>query len=98
MAVDDLGAGYAGLASFSQLDPDFVKLDMSLIRGIHTNAKKRSVVRAMVALCRDELGIDVISEGVELADERDAVQVTGCGLMQGYLFLRPTRGFADPNW
>lgn len=98
VAVDDLGAGYAGLASFSQLDPDFVKLDMSLVRGIHTNLKKRSVVRAMVALCRDELGIDVISEGVELGDERDAVQGTGCALMQGYLFARPTRGFADPNW
>jgi len=98
VAVDDLGAGYAGLASFSQLDPEFVKLDMSLIRGIHNDAKKRSVVRAMVALCRDELNIEVISEGVELSDERDAVQQTGCGLMQGYLFARPTRGFTDPNW
>lgn len=98
VAVDDLGAGYAGLASFSQLDPEFVKLDMSLIRGIHTNAKKRSVVRAMVGLCRDELDIEVISEGVELPDERDAVHGTGCQLMQGYLFARPQRGFVDPSW
>ena len=47
IAVDDLGAGYAGLASFAQLDPEFVKLDMSLVRGIDVSARKRSVVRAM---------------------------------------------------
>lgn len=98
VAVDDLGAGYAGLASFSQLDPEFVKLDMSLIRGIHLNSKKRSVVRAMVGLCRDELDIEVISEGVELGEERDAVDRTGCALMQGYLFAKPARGFGEPNW
>lgn len=98
VAVDDLGAGYAGLASFSQLDPEFVKLDMSLIRGIHLNSKKRSVVRAMVGLCRDELDIEVISEGVELGDERDAIDRAGCGLMQGYLFAKPQRGFNEPNW
>jgi EAL domain-containing protein (putative c-di-GMP-specific phosphodiesterase class I)/CheY-like chemotaxis protein len=93
VAVDDLGAGYAGLASFSQLNPEFVKLDMSLVRGIHLNSKKRSVVRAMVGLCREELDIQVISEGVELGDERDALERTGCTLMQGYLFAKPSRGF-----
>jgi EAL domain-containing protein (putative c-di-GMP-specific phosphodiesterase class I) len=98
VAVDDLGAGYAGLASFSQLDPEFVKLDMSLVRGIHLNAKKRSVVRAMVGLCRDELNIEVISEGVEIGDERDSIERAGCGLMQGYLFARPQRGFNEPSW
>ena len=98
IAVDDLGAGYAGLASFSQLDPEFVKLDMSLIRGVHLNPKKRSVVRALLALCHDELDIEVISEGVELSEERDALQTAGGGLMQGYLFARPQRGFVVPSW
>jgi EAL domain-containing protein (putative c-di-GMP-specific phosphodiesterase class I)/CheY-like chemotaxis protein len=98
IAVDDLGAGYAGLASFSQLDPEFVKLDMSLVRDVHVNAKKRSVVRALLDLCRRELGIEVICEGVELAEERDTLAAAGTGLMQGYLFARPQRGFALPAW
>jgi EAL domain-containing protein (putative c-di-GMP-specific phosphodiesterase class I) len=98
IAVDDLGAGYAGLASFSQLDPEFVKLDMSLVRDVHLNAKKRSVVRAMLALCGEELGVDVICEGVEVPDEREALQAAGADLMQGYLFARPQRGFVVPNW
>jgi EAL domain-containing protein (putative c-di-GMP-specific phosphodiesterase class I)/CheY-like chemotaxis protein len=98
VAVDDLGAGYAGLSSFSQLDPEFVKLDMSLVRGIHLNSKKRSVVRAMVGLCSDELSVQVISEGVELAEERDALERTGCQLLQGYLFGRPAKGFIPPTF
>lgn len=98
VAVDDLGAGYAGLSSFSQLDPEFVKLDMSLVRGIHLNSKKRSVVRAMVGLCSDELGVQVISEGVELPEEREALERTGCQLLQGYLFGRPAKGFQTPNF
>jgi EAL domain-containing protein (putative c-di-GMP-specific phosphodiesterase class I)/CheY-like chemotaxis protein len=98
IAVDDLGAGYAGLTSFSQLDPEFVKLDMSLVQGLHLNVKKRSVVRALLALCRDELGVEVISEGVELVEEREALQAAGCSLMQGYFFARPQRGFVVPSW
>jgi EAL domain-containing protein (putative c-di-GMP-specific phosphodiesterase class I)/CheY-like chemotaxis protein len=98
IAVDDLGAGYAGLASFSQLDPEFVKLDMSLVRDVHLNVKKRSVVRALLDLCRHELGVQVICEGVELIEERDALSAAGSDLMQGYLFARPQRGFAVPAW
>jgi EAL domain-containing protein (putative c-di-GMP-specific phosphodiesterase class I)/CheY-like chemotaxis protein len=98
VAVDDLGAGYAGLSSFSQLDPEFVKLDMSLVRGIHLNSKKRSVVRAMVGLCSEELSVQVISEGVELPEERDALERTGCQLLQGYLFGRPAKGFNPPTF
>jgi EAL domain-containing protein (putative c-di-GMP-specific phosphodiesterase class I)/CheY-like chemotaxis protein len=96
VAVDDLGAGYAGLSSFSQLDPEFVKLDMSLVRGIHLNSKKRSVVRAMVGLCREELSVQVISEGVELVEEREALERAGCLLLQGYLFGKPAKGFNPP--
>jgi EAL domain-containing protein (putative c-di-GMP-specific phosphodiesterase class I)/CheY-like chemotaxis protein len=98
IAVDDLGAGYAGLASFSQLDPEFVKLDMSLVRGVHLNPKKRSVVRALLSLCREELDIAVISEGVEQSEERDTLQAVGGSLMQGYFFAKPQRGFVEPSW
>jgi EAL domain-containing protein (putative c-di-GMP-specific phosphodiesterase class I)/CheY-like chemotaxis protein len=97
VAVDDLGAGYAGLSTFSQLEPDFVKLDMSLVRGIDYSGSRRSVVRAMVKLC-DELGIQVISEGVETPAERDALLLEGCELLQGYLFAKPNRGFPTPGW
>jgi EAL domain-containing protein (putative c-di-GMP-specific phosphodiesterase class I) len=96
IAIDDLGAGYAGLSSFAQLDPEFVKLDMSLVHDLHIKPKQRSVVRAMTRLCRNDLGVQVISEGVELREERDALEVDGCELLQGYLFARPQRGFTQP--
>jgi len=98
IAIDDLGAGYAGLSSFTQLDPEFVKLDMSLVRDLHLKAKQRSVVRAMTRLCRGDLGVQVISEGVEVVEERDALEEDGCALLQGYLFARPGRGFPTPTF
>jgi EAL domain-containing protein (putative c-di-GMP-specific phosphodiesterase class I) len=98
IAVDDLGAGYAGLATFSQLDPEFAKLDISLIRGVDMSSKKRSVVRAMTRLCTQELAVQVVSEGVETVGERDALEVEGCSLLQGYLFAKPAAGFPAPQW
>lgn len=98
IAIDDLGAGYAGLSSFSQLDPELVKLDMSLIRDVDTQAKKRSVVRAMARLCAKELSIQLVCEGVETAAERDALHEEGCSLFQGYLFAKAEPGFPIPRW
>ncbi|MET0410586.1 MAG: EAL domain-containing protein, partial [Polyangiaceae bacterium] len=98
IAIDDLGAGYAGLSSFAQLEPDFVKLDMSLIRGVDSSPRKRSVVQAMARLCSNELAIQVICEGVETSEERDVLALDNCDLMQGYLFARPARGFPVPSW
>ncbi|MFO0745781.1 MAG: EAL domain-containing response regulator [Myxococcota bacterium] len=97
LAIDDLGAGYAGLTSFTHLEPRVVKLDMGLIRDIDTQPRKQSVVRAMRDLCH-ELDIAVISEGVETQGERDMLAALGCDLMQGYLFARPERGFPSPAW
>jgi EAL domain-containing protein (putative c-di-GMP-specific phosphodiesterase class I) len=98
LAVDDLGAGYAGLSSFSTLEPEFVKLDMSLIRGIDASPKKRSVVAAMMRLCTHDLGMQVISEGVETAAERDVLTSEGADLLQGYLFAKPQPRFEAPLW
>jgi EAL domain-containing protein (putative c-di-GMP-specific phosphodiesterase class I)/ActR/RegA family two-component response regulator len=92
LAVDDLGAGYAGLASFASIEPDVVKLDMSLIRGVDVSPLKQSVVRSVIGLAQ-ELGIDVISEGIELPAERDTLALLGGRLFQGYLFGKPERGF-----
>ncbi len=97
IAIDDLGAGYAGLAAFAQLEPEVAKLDMSLVRNIELQPKKQSIVRAMVQLC-SELGILVVAEGVETAAERAVLVEVGCDLLQGYLFAVPERGFARPKF
>jgi EAL domain-containing protein (putative c-di-GMP-specific phosphodiesterase class I)/FixJ family two-component response regulator len=88
IALDDLGAGYAGLTSFTRLGPDIVKLDMALVRDIHSEPTKRRLVESMVRLCHD-LGILVVAEGVETEAERDVLVGLGCDFLQGYLFGRP---------
>jgi len=97
IAVDDLGAGYAGLTSFTQLEPEVAKLDMTLVRGVDADPRRQSIIRSMKKLC-DELGMLVIAEGVETAAERDLLAELGCDLLQGYLFARPERGFSAPRW
>ena len=93
IAVDDLGAGYAALGALATLEPEFVKLDMSLIRDIDVHATKRRVVGAITTLCR-ELGSRVVAEGVETASELAAVREVGIELIQGFLLARPTREIA----
>jgi EAL domain-containing protein (putative c-di-GMP-specific phosphodiesterase class I) len=90
LAVDDLGAGYSGLTSLAQLEPEFVKLDLTLAHDIHRRPTQRKLVRSMTALCR-ELGKDVIAEGIETAAERDVLLEVGCDLLQGFLFASPAR-------
>jgi EAL domain-containing protein (putative c-di-GMP-specific phosphodiesterase class I) len=94
IAVDDLGAGYAGLTSFAHLEPEVVKVDMSLIRGIDSSPMKQKLLRSIVSLCRD-LGIEIIAEGVETEAERDALVTLGGDLCQGYLFGRPEKPWTD---
>jgi EAL domain-containing protein (putative c-di-GMP-specific phosphodiesterase class I) len=88
IAVDDLGAGYAGLGSLVELEPEVVKLDMALVRDIHTSPTKQKLVRAVIALSR-ELNWRLVAEGVEVTAERDVLVDMGCDLMQGYFFGRP---------
>lgn len=97
IAVDDLGAGYAGLASFATLEPDFVKFDMSLIRDVHTSTIRRKLIGAMTTLCRD-MGMRVVAEGIEVVEERDTVLDLGVELFQGYLLGRPGRPFPKHVW
>jgi EAL domain-containing protein (putative c-di-GMP-specific phosphodiesterase class I) len=97
IAVDDLGAGYAGLASFAQLEPEVVKLDMSLVRDIHLQPTKRTLVKSMVSLCAD-LGLLMVVEGVETVAERDTLAEIGCELMQGYLFAKPANPPPTISW
>ncbi len=97
LAVDDLGAGYAGLSSFVALEPEFVKLDMSLVRNVHRSPIRERLVSSMTDLCQ-EMGIHVIAEGIESHEERACVHATGCELHQGYLFARPARPFPQANF
>ena len=90
IAVDDIGAGYSGLTSFTDLTPEIVKIDMSLVRSIHTSTVKQRTVGALCALCH-EIGTRVVGEGVETTEERDCLVALGCDLLQGYLIARPQR-------
>ena len=96
IAVDDLGAGYAGLACFSVLEPDIVKLDMSLIRDIDTQPRKRALVESMIRVCQRDLGMLVVCEGVETTAEREVLFGLEPSFLQGYLFARPQREFCEP--
>lgn len=96
VAIDDLGAGYAGLSSVVQLEPEVVKIDMSLVRGIDADGARQQVVRSLVNLSGD-LGMQVVAEGVETAAERDALGGIGCRFLQGYHFARPGPGWPVPQ-
>ncbi|MBE2990489.1 EAL domain-containing protein [Sphingomonas sp. CFBP 13603] len=87
-AIDDFGAGYAGLGLLADLRPDMLKLDMALIRGIDGSAARRTIVAGVVRMA-DELGIRCIAEGIETAAELRALREIGVRLCQGYLFARP---------
>lgn len=97
IAIDDLGAGYAGLTSFALLEPEIVKFDMSLVRDVHKYPTKQKLIRSMAALCKD-MGMMVVGEGVETVEERTALTDLGCDLLQGYLFARPGRPFPPIQW
>lgn len=97
IALDDLGAGYAGLSSFALLEPDIVKIDISLVRGVDQDQRKAQIIAGIVALCHD-LGVTVVAEGVETIGERGELLRVGCDFFQGYLIARPAAGFPTPSW
>lgn len=94
LAIDDMGAGYAGLSSIAQLQPEVMKIDMALVRDVDTNPTKQKLVGAMARLCV-EMEVTVIAEGIETAAERDTLVRLGCDVMQGYFFARPEKPFPE---
>lgn len=88
VAIDDFGAGYSGLNMLADFQPDQIKIDMNLVRGIERHGPRQSIVRALVQVCAD-LGIDVIAEGVESQAEYRWFADQGVRLFQGYLFAKP---------
>ena len=97
IAIDDLGAGFAGLTSFAVLEPDLVKVDISLTRDVDQSPIKQKIIRAMTTLCH-EMGMHIVAEGVETRAERDTLVELGCDLLQGYLFARPGPPFPEASW
>ncbi len=98
-AIDDFGAGYAGLSLLVEFQPDIVKIDMELLRNIDSDRPRQIVVNALVKMCH-ELNVTVLAEGVETKGERNYLFDQGIYLMQGYLFARPafkSAGIVDEN-
>jgi blue light- and temperature-responsive anti-repressor len=91
ISIDDFGAGYAGLNLLADFQPDSVKLDMHLVRGIESRGPRQAIVRAILQACVD-LGVDVIAEGVETLAEYQWFLEANVRYFQGYLFAKP--GFA----
>ena len=89
IAVDDLGAGYSSLSVLAELQPSFIKVDMSIVRGIDCDPRKQRLVDL---LCRfaDATSATLIAEGVETDDEASALRDCGAHLLQGYLFGKPS--------
>ncbi len=90
-AIDDFGAGYAGLNLLADFQPDLLKLDMQLIRSVDQDTVRQVLVDSTLQMCR-RLGIQVIAEGVETLAELHVLRELGVELFQGYLLARP--GFA----
>lgn len=88
-AIDDFGAGHSGLNLLAVFQPDFLKLDMELIRNLDTSFIKQAIVKGIIQVAND-LGIEVIAEGIETKDELDVLQSFGINLMQGYYFAKPS--------
>ncbi|MDD2846132.1 MAG: EAL domain-containing protein [Rhodoferax sp.] len=87
-AIDDFGAGFAGMKLLADFQPDIIKIDMDLIRNVDTNRPRQAIVRSLVRLC-SEMDIQVIAEGIETPGEHDFLLDAGIHLMQGYLFAKP---------
>lgn len=88
IALDDLGAGYSSLRMWSQLRPDYVKIDRHFIDGIHQDAVKREFVGSILKMAR-VAGSQVVAEGIELEAELQVLLEMGVDLVQGYLLCRP---------
>lgn len=92
VAVDDLGAGYAGLTTLAMIQPEYVKLDGSLVRNIDSSSVHQLIVTAVLDLSHD-MGLRVVAEAIETTHELATLRALGVDVMQGYLFAKPAKPF-----
>lgn len=88
VAIDDVGAGYAGLYHMLAIKPDILKLDISLTQGVHRDSSKQALVSSVVTFA-SRMDIDIIAEGIETPAEAEALRILGVSYGQGYYFARP---------
>ena len=88
LAIDDFGSGHSGLNLLADFQPDVIKIDMHLVRDIQGHGPRQAIVRAVIQACED-LGIEVIAEGIETEPEYHWFKRAGVRLFQGYLFGKP---------
>ncbi|RXH19352.1 EAL domain-containing protein [Bradyrhizobium guangzhouense] len=87
-ALDDFGAGYAGLGLLARLQPDLIKIDMELLRDAHLSRARQAIIAGIVGIART-LDIEVLAEGVEKEQELAVLRAAGISLFQGYYFAKP---------
>lgn len=90
IAVDDAGAGFASLRHILRLEPDMIKLDKSLVHGLHTDRARRALASALITFAA-EIDATIIAEGIETAAELNALRGLGVAFGQGYHLARPHR-------
>jgi EAL domain-containing protein (putative c-di-GMP-specific phosphodiesterase class I) len=93
-ALDDFGAGYAGLGLLARFQPDLIKIDMELVRGVDDSKPRQAIVRGLTTIAAD-LGIQVLAEGIETEREFKTLAAMGIRLFQGYYFGRPHVGAVE---
>ncbi len=96
LAIDDMGSAYAGLQSVAEIQPEFLKVDISLVRNLDTQPLKRELIATMARFSRS-VGIQLIAEGIERPEELAALLEIGVPFGQGYLFARPGAPLPAPD-
>ena len=87
-ALNDFGAGYAGLTLLSEFQTDVIKIDMELVRNVNSSATKQAIIAGIVGIAR-QLNIEILGEGVETPAEIATLVSAGIRLFQGYAFAKP---------
>ncbi|MDH5490384.1 MAG: EAL domain-containing protein [Myxococcales bacterium] len=97
VAIDELGAGYAGLEELASLRPSLVKLDPALVRDVHRSETAQRLIRSLVEVY-EPLDLEVVGQGIECAEELHALVALGCDRLQGDLLSPPRRSLVEVDW
>ena len=92
VAIDDIGTGYSSLQAIMEVQPDFLKIDMSLVKNIHQSLIKQDLVHSLLQVA-SRTRMRVIAEGIETAEEYQALRTCGVRYGQGFYFARPAPAF-----
>lgn len=97
VALDDFGTGYSSLSYLQKFDIDFIKIDQSFVRNLEPNSTQMVLCRAMITMAH-ALGLQVVAEGVETAEQCRLLMEAGCDFAQGYYFARPMDDMVLELW